>query len=134
MYSNRSKSSLPLTLVEFVARVGSVISITLLVLLFQAEMMHPSEIAPREWFALVFFPIGVVAGLIIAWWKEGVGISFTLGSLLEFYFVYGYLLRYHLGGWAFVVFASPAFLFFLHWLLRRVSEKSWAMYHKGLSG
>jgi len=133
MYSNSSKSSLPLTLVEFLARVGSVISITLLVLLFQAEAMHPSEIAPREWFALVFFPIGVVAGLIIAWWKEGLGISVTLGSLLAFYFVYGYLFRYHLGGWAFIIFASPAFLFFLHWLLRRVSERSWTVHHKGLS-
>ena len=60
MYSNRMDLGFPMALVEFLARVGSVMSITLLVLLFQAEALHPSEIAPREWFGLVFFPIGVI--------------------------------------------------------------------------
>ena len=98
-------------------------SITLLVLLFQAEAFHPSEIAPGEWFGLVFFPIGVIAGLVIAWWREGLGVSITLGSLLAFYLVYGYLLQYHIGGCAFVMFASPAFLFFFHWVLSQTSHK-----------
>src|SRR4029078_4312672 len=97
MYSNRVDLGLPLALIEFLARVGSVMSITVLVLLFQAEAFHPSEIAPREWFGLVFFPIGVIVGLAISWWKEGLGISITVGNLLAFYFVYGYLLEYHIG-------------------------------------
>ena len=123
MYSNRMDLGFPMALVEFLARVGSVMSITLLVLLFQAEALHPSEIATREWFGLVFFPTGVIIGLAIAWWKEGLGISITIGSLLAFYLVYGYLLRYHVGGWAFVMFASPAFLFFFHWVLSQASHK-----------
>ena len=123
MYRNRIDLGFPLALIEFLARVGSVMSITLLVCLFQAEALHPSDIAPREWFGLVFFPVGVIVGLAIAWWKEGLGISITLGSLLAFYLVYGYLLQYHIGGWAFVMFASPAFLFFLHWLMRRASHE-----------
>ena len=124
MYSNRIDLGFPMALVGFLARVGSVMSITLLLLLFQAEALHPSEIPPREWFGLVFFPIGVIVGLAIAWWKEGLGISITIGSLLVFYFVYGYLLRYHVGAWAFVVFASPAFLFFFHWVLGQASHKN----------
>jgi len=48
MYSNRMDLGFPMALVEFLARVGSVMSITLLVLLFQAEALHPSEIAPPE--------------------------------------------------------------------------------------
>ena len=123
MYSNKIELGFPMVLIEFLARVGSVMSITLLVLLFQAEAFHPSEIAPREWFGLVFFPIGVIVGLVISWWKEGLGISITVGNLLAFYFVYGYLLDYHIGGWAFVMFASPAFLFFFHWVLRQVSHE-----------
>ena len=123
MYSNRMDLGFPMTLVEFLARIGSVMSITLLVLLFQAEALHPSDIAPKEWLGLVFFPIGIIIGLAMAWWKEGLGISITLGSLLAFYFVYGYLLEYHVGGWAFVIFASPAFLFFFHWVLRHVSHE-----------
>ena len=134
MYSHKDESNFVLGLIEFLARVGSLASITFLVLLFQAEAFHPSRVAPREWLALVFFPVGVVIGLIIAWWKEGLGVSVTLGSLLAFYFVYGYLLRYHLGGWAFVMFASPAFLFLLHWLLRRATERLWtAHHHTGLA-
>ena len=123
MYSNRMDLGFPMALVEFLARIGSVMSITLLVLLFQAEALHPSDIAPKEWFGLVFFPIGIIIGLAIAWWKEGLGISITMGSLLAFYLVYGYLLEYHVGGWAFVMFASPAFLFFFHWVLRHVSHE-----------
>ena len=122
MYINRSDLSFPMALVEFLARGGSIVSIALLLLLFQAEALHPLQVAPREWFGLVFFPLGVIIGLAIAWWKEGLGVSITLGSLLAFYIVYGYLLRYHLGGWAFVVFASPAFLFFFHWVLRRSTQ------------
>ena len=129
MYGHKDDSNFVLGLIEFLARVGSLFSITFLVLLFQAEAFHPSQVAPREWIALVFFPVGVVIGLIIAWWREGLGVSVTLGSLLAFYFVYGYLLRYHLGGWAFVMFASPAFLFLLHWLLRRATLRFWTAHH-----
>lgn len=123
MYSNRIDLGVPLALTELLARVGSIASITLLLIIFQAEAFHPSEIAPREWVGLIFFPIGVVVGMIIAWWKEGLGASVTVGSLLAFYFVYGYLLSSHIGGWAFVVFASPGFLFLLHWFFYRREDR-----------
>ncbi|HEY0764626.1 MAG TPA: hypothetical protein VGD61_19775 [Pyrinomonadaceae bacterium] len=126
MYIEKSSFGFPLALIKFLARLGSITSIVLLVSLFQAEALNPSEVPPRQWFALIFFPIGVVIGMIIAWWKEALGVSVTLGSLLAFYFVYGYLLSYHIGGWAFVAFASPAFLFLLHWLLHR-AEQSYAV-------
>jgi hypothetical protein len=66
---------------------------------------------------LTFFPFGVILGMIVAWWKEGVGAAITLGSLLGLYLVYGYFMRYHIAGWAFLIFASPGFLFLVHWLL-----------------
>jgi hypothetical protein len=112
-----------MALVGFLARLGSVISITLLLLFFQAEAFHPSEIAPREWIGLIFFPIGIIIGLAIAWWKEGLGVSITMGSLVAFYLVYGYLLQSHVAGWVFIVFASPAFLFFFHWVLRHSTHE-----------
>jgi hypothetical protein len=123
MSINKTDSGFPLAVTELLARVGSIASITLLILLFMGEGLHPSEISPREWAGLLFFPIGVMVGMIIAWWKEGLGSAVTLGSLLAFYLVYGYLLRNHIGGWAFIVFASPGFLFLLHWLLRDTGEK-----------
>jgi hypothetical protein len=123
MSIDRIDSGLPLAVIELLARVGSIASITLLILLFAGEGLHPSDISTREWAGLVFFPIGVTVGMVIAWWKEGLGSAVTLGSLLAFYLVYGYFPRNHIGGWAFIVFASPGFLFLLHWLLRNTREK-----------
>ena len=123
MTTSRIDSGLPLAVIESIARVGSIASITLLILLFMEEVFHPSEISPNEWAGLLFFPIGVMIGMIVAWWKEGLGSAVTLLSLLAFYLVYGYLLRNHIGGWVFIVFASPGFLFLLHWLLRDTGKK-----------
>lgn len=123
MFNNRVDWGFPLAVIELLARVGSIASITLLLMLFAGEGLHPSQVAPREWIGLFFFPIGVIIGMAIAWWKEGVGSLVTLGSLLAFYLVYGYLMRTHLGGWAFIVFASPGFLFLLHWLLRGTEQR-----------
>jgi hypothetical protein len=123
MSTSRIGLGLPLTIIELLARVGSIASITLLILLFAGEGFHPSEISRNEWAGLLFFPFGVMIGMLVAWWKEGVGSAVTLLSLLAFYLVYGYLLGNHIGGWAFIVFASPGFLFLLHWLLRDTREK-----------
>jgi hypothetical protein len=114
---------LPLAVVEMLARVGSIASITLLVMLFRNDILHPSDISLTEWIGLIFFPFGVATGMVIAWWKEGVGSTITVASLLGLYLVYGYLFRNHLGGWVFIVFASPGFLFLLHWLLRDFDKK-----------
>ena len=116
MTTSRIDLGLPLAVIESLARVGSIASITLLILLFMEEAFHPSEISPNEWAGLLFFPIGVMIGMIVAWWKEGLGSAVTLLSLLAFYLVYGYLLRNHIGGWAFIALASPGFLFLLYWL------------------
>jgi hypothetical protein len=123
MSSSRIDLGLPLALIEFLARLTSIASITLLVMLFQAEAFNPSSIALQEWIGLVFFPTGVIVGMIVAWWKEGVGALIALGSLAAFYLVYGCLMRNHIGGWAFVAFSSPALLYLAHWLLRNACHK-----------
>ena len=114
---------LPLALIECVARLASIASITLIVLLFWSEAFNPSQISRTQWVGLVFFPLGVTIGMVIAWWKEGLGSAVTLGSLAAFYLVYGYVFKNHIGGWAFIAFASPGFLFLLHWLLRNSGAK-----------
>lgn len=123
MFSNKIDLGLPLAIIELLARVGSIVSITLLLMLFAGEGFHPSKISANEWAGLIFFPIGVLIGMAIAWWKEGAGSVITVGSLIGFYLVWGYLLRNHIGGWWFLVFASPGFLFMLHWLLSDPEER-----------
>jgi hypothetical protein len=117
MANNQKDFSVPLAIVELLARVGSIASVTLLILIFMDEAVRPSEISRNEWAGLVFFPLGIIIGMVIAWWKEGVGSVLTVASLVGFYIVYGYLLRNHVGSWVFIAFASPGFLFLLHWLL-----------------
>lgn len=120
MTTERLHFNWPLLGLEWVARCASVASITLLVTIFIGEAFNPSQIAAQEWFGLVFFPLGVVIGMVIAWWKEALGGTVTVVSLFAFYLVYGYLLRNHIGGWAFIIFSAPGFLFLLHALLRRI--------------
>ncbi|HEX3253843.1 MAG TPA: hypothetical protein VHS05_30690 [Pyrinomonadaceae bacterium] len=126
MLNHRVDLDVPLAVIELLARVGSIASITLLILIFMGDAFNPSEISRNEWAGLAFFPIGVMIGFVIAWWKEGVGSVISVGSLVGFYLVYGYLLRNHIGGLVFIAFASPAFLFLAHWFLNHV-EKTQAM-------
>ena len=124
MLNQRTDFGLPLAVIELLARVGSIASITLLALIFFGEgSFRPSDISRNEWIGLAFFPFGVVLGMVIAWWKEGVGSVLTVGSLIGFYLVYGYLFRNHIGGWWFIVFASPGFLFLLHWFVNSANPR-----------
>ena len=123
MLNHRTDLDVPLAVIELLARVGSIASVTLLIMIFMNDAFNPSDISRNEWAGLAFFPIGVVIGMVIAWWKEGVGSVVTVGSLVGFYLVYGYLLRNHIGGLAFIAFASPGFLFLVHWFLSNTEKR-----------
>ena len=123
MRNHQSDVGLPLAVIELLARVGSITSIALLVMIFLGNGFRPAEISRNEWIGLTFFPLGVVIGMIVASWKEGVGSVLTVASLIGFYVVYGYLLQNHIGGWWFIVFASPGFLFFVHWFLNSAPRR-----------
>jgi hypothetical protein len=100
------------------ARATSLLAITLLLFfLFGTSMASPS---PKELVGLLFFPFGVAVGLALAWWREALGVAVSVLSLAAFYLIYGALLSGGVPGspW-FVVFTSPAALFFASWLAHR---------------
>lgn len=100
------------------ARICSIASIALILLFFFGEEFDPAKINMKQWIGFLFFPIGVVAGMIIAWKREGIGGAISIVSLIGFYLVYGLLLNNRFWqGSAFIVFAIPAFLFFMYWLI-----------------
>lgn len=100
------------------ARICSIASIALILLFFVGEGFDFDKVAMKEWIGFLFFPLGVVAGMIIAWKHEGVGGAVSIVSLLGFYLIYGLLMSSRLWqGSAFIVFAIPAFLFFVYWLI-----------------
>ena len=107
-------------IIRWTARITGVISTLILSLFVLGEPFPVGKITGTEWLGLMLFPVGVVIGFAIAWWREGLGGSITLGSLLAFYVVFTLLMHEPLsdGVW-FLVFALPAFLFLLSALLRR---------------
>jgi hypothetical protein len=106
------------TIVRWIARVGSISSLALL-LAFAAGSGGGSIPTAAEAVALGLFPVGVVVGFLIAWRREGPGGAITVLSLAGFYLwlflVDGRLPR----GPYFLLFASPGFLFLASWFLER---------------
>jgi hypothetical protein len=73
----------------------------------------------NEAVGLLLFPIGVVVGFGIAWWREGVGGLVTVGSLALFYlWMLGRDGRLPAGPY-FLLFAAPGFLHTANALLCR---------------
>lgn len=68
--------------IRWLARAASLASIGLLVAFATSGGNWPTTL---EWVLIACFPIGTVAGMAIAWWKEIAGGLVTLASLASFY-------------------------------------------------
>jgi hypothetical protein len=106
-------------ILHWLARALSVISILILLLFVVGERFNPAALRSREWILMIFFPIGVIAGMAVAWGREGLGGAITFVSLVAFYLTHFLFTGGFPRGWAFVAFASPGFLFLAHWLFTR---------------
>jgi len=96
-----------------------VASIGLILAFIVGEGFSASQIKPREWVGLLFFPVGICAGMILAWWREGLGGGITVGSLLVFYVIHRATAGTFPKGWAWLAFAAPGLLFLLCWYRSR---------------
>ena len=107
------------------AKIWSLLSIGFVLLIFIGEMMGSTgpALTLDEWVGLAFFPIGVVIGLILGWWREEIGGAVTILSLLAFY-IWDLLRSGDFpGGPFFLLVAAPGFLFLAGWFFsRRRSE------------
>lgn len=120
MFTNRNDERTVEMALHWGARVLSLVSTFVILLFFVGERFEVSRVAARDWVGLLLFPLGVIIGFAVAWWKEGLGGAITVACLLGFYLVYGLVLNGRLNqGWAFFVLASPGFLFLLSWLRSR---------------
>ena len=121
MTSPKTKSSPLLLIIRWAARISSILFITVFFLMFFGEGFEPDKVTPREWISLFFFPFGLIVGMILAWWKEGLGGAITIGSLIAILIVGDVSGS---GGWFMLICASPGFLFLLSWLLSKPSRLS----------
>ena len=115
-----SRSPRSIALLRWIARVWSIASLGLILAFFIGEGFSPAQVSVKEWLGLLFFPVGVVAGMVVAWRHEGWGGGIATASLLAFYGVYGYLLNGAFPrGWAFAAIGAPGVLFLVTWLVER---------------
>ncbi|HRH43647.1 MAG TPA: hypothetical protein PKY82_18600 [Pyrinomonadaceae bacterium] len=118
MFDQRSYESNGMFYLRWTARILSLAVVSLLFFFFIGEGFDISKVGLNELIGLLFFPLGLVVGLLISWKNEGLGAVISVSSLFAFYFVYGLLINGRIWqGWAFLVFAVPSFLFLIYWLL-----------------
>jgi hypothetical protein len=101
------------SLVRWAARLLSLLSIGVLLLFIIGEGFNPLHLAPRELLLSVFFPIGVVLGMGLAWRWEALGGALTMLSFVAFYGVHWLGVGHFPSGVFFALFASPGLLFLL---------------------
>jgi len=117
MESRAGRQLLSTRVVRWVARLWTIGSIGLILVFLVGERSYPQ--IPAEWLGFLFFPFGISVGMILAWWREGIGGTIAVGSLVLFYVIHlttaGTLPR----GWAWLLFVAPGFLFLLCWFRSR---------------
>jgi hypothetical protein len=103
--------------IRWIARTWGVAS-TLLLLAFAFGGHEHLRFTTREAALFLLFPVGVIAGFMIAWWRELAGGLVTVGSFLLF----SVMLLEWSGRWPgiyFYLFVAPGFLHIASAMLAR---------------
>ena len=109
-----------IVILRWIARVGSLLCLGFLLLIFVGEGMDFSALTQTEWLMLLCFPVGVALGMLVGWWKELIGGGITAVSLLMFYLIDTIASNGLPDGLWFIIFALPGLLFLLcGWMDRR---------------
>lgn len=107
----------PAAILHWTARTSGITS-ALVLLAFAFGGHEPLPLTASEVVAFLFFPVGVVVGFAIAWWREMAGGLVTVGSLALFYVAMLVLGEGRLGPY-FLLFSAPGFLHIASALLAR---------------
>ncbi len=113
-------------ILRLIARIWSLLSIGFILAIFIGEALSGEGVWPTsaEWLGLALFPSGVLFGLVVAWWREGIGGAVALLSLAGFY-LWMWLQNGRLPeGPFFVLVAAPGLLFLICSLLDRSERPS----------
>jgi hypothetical protein len=110
-------------ILRWAARVWGIAS-TLLILAFAFGGLEHLRLTPGEAVGFLCFPVGVVAGFVVAWWREGLGGVIAIGSLALFYLWMFARDGRVPGGPYFLLFAAPGFLHVASALIRRQRGQS----------
>ena len=108
----------------WLARVWNILALAFLLFMLIAHLVGDEEMNfanQTEWLMFLFFPIGVILGLAVCWWKSWLGGLITIGSLLAFRLIGQEIdFNFWIDGTA-----APGFLFLLYWAI--VKKKKGAL-------
>ena len=118
MFTAKAHEDNFLFILRWAARILGIISVAVLLLFLFGGGESFSSVTLNDAVGLLFFPFGLMIGLILAWQKELLGGAIVVGSVLGFYFIYELLINgsWPRGGW-FAAFATPRALFLLYGIL-----------------
>ncbi len=126
MFEHKKDESVPLFYLRLTAKMMSLVTIIFILLFLLGEGIDTTKIELKEWIGFLFFPVGLIVGLVIAWRNEGLGGAISMFNLLAFYLIYGLILNGRIWqGWTFILFATPSFLFFAYWLFSIQGKAAW---------
>jgi|SRR5688572_17519301 len=112
MFEPREHEDNNLFMLRWTARIFAAACLAILFLFIFSESSDWSKVSAAEMIGMLFFPVGLIIGLILAWHRELPGGAIAFGSVIIFYFVYGLLLAGSLRqSWWFIFFAIPGALF-----------------------
>ncbi|HTH51977.1 MAG TPA: hypothetical protein VL501_08590 [Pyrinomonadaceae bacterium] len=119
MFSQRTNESNSLFILRWSARLLSALTIAFILLFMFGSEANWSAVAVRDLIGLLFFPFGLMLGLVLGWRREMAGGLIGVGSMALFFLVYGLVVnRAVFMGWWFVVLSVPAVLFLAYGLAR----------------
>ena len=118
MFDRRKYEDENLYMLRVTARVFAAACLTILFLFILGENLDDLlNSSINELIGMIFFPVGLIIGLLIAWRNELLGGAVALGSMSAFYLVFGWLLDGM--GWWYIFFAIPGALFFAYAIAAR---------------
>jgi hypothetical protein len=103
--------------IRWTARVWAFVTMVIVSLLSVGEGVHPG--GRTELVGVALYPGGICLGMVLAWWKEGLGGGVTVASLAGFYVLYMVTKGSLPPGWAWLILAVPGFLFLWCWIRSR---------------
>jgi hypothetical protein len=114
------RESTILALLRWTARITSLASLGTIAAFAFGEQGSPSR---TDITLLVFFPIGVALGMIIAWWRTLLGGTIATTSLIIFYALMLALRGTLSIGPYFILLSLPGIMFLAHGILMRLRSK-----------
>ena len=110
----------------WVARIWSLAAVGFVLLFLVGEVLNGQGGKPTgaEWIGLAFWPGGVCLGLIIAWFRLGLGGAIATASLVGFYIWYLLERGTFPTGPYFILVAAPGVLFLIASLLSNRSPQT----------